>query len=812
MGTISQGHRTHSAKAITMGANMKTLFFAAILLSLSCGSKSKNSGGPDGGLGGACTISDDCSSAFNCAGGTCQVSGSVGLGGACYATRDCDNETFCSPQGICAPTGSGPEGTECATAAECERGLVCEVFGFGGQCAVAGSSDLGGACAGNGDCIAGLACGPDDTCGHPTVVYPPFTGVECAEDEASFRTYFEVPRAGAAIPDFYRLPFPNDARVSAAGELNMSDFPRPGQSALGVDIVDLYVEALVEDFNGFSGVASVLMRFSKELEFDSVDTDSLHYIDVTPGEPEFGSDRARSWGYSTGRRIYNCQHLLTVASQPHEPLLPGHTYAVYLTTAIRAKDGGSTVRDPDLIAVLGATRPGDADLGHAWDAYTPFRDYLADGSVNIDPATIASAAVFTVQDTTGRMERLAQAVEASAAPVLKDLTLCDGTNTSPCEDSTGRGACSSPNNDFHEIHGRYSVPVYQAGTPPYETPADGGGIVEVGGVPQQVSSVDVCFALTIPKTTMPGGGWPLSVYAHGTGGSFTGAVQSGVATTLATASTPIAMFSFDGVVHGERRGASTRESDSLMFNVINPRAARDNNLQGAVDVVQALRIPGIGAQTLPGAGSTSFDATSVFYMGHSQGSNVGVPAIATTDLASAAVFSGAGAFLTQGILTKTSPVNAKASLEFLIGEDLGTSHPVMVIWQTFFDSSDTLHYGPLLIKRPPGALASKNIYMSWSDSDTFSPEATLNSMARSIGLPVADPLIKDISSGLTTRPVSANLAGGDGVNRTAALYQYAPDGFDGHFVALRNAQAVSDWINFLTSAVGGAAPTVPVVP
>lgn len=795
-----------------MGANMKTIFFAAILLSISCGSKSKKSGGPDGGLGGTCTTSTECSAAFICAGGSCQLAGSVGLGGSCYATRDCDDETFCSPQGICAPTGSGPEGTECATAAECERGLVCEVYGFGGQCSVAGSADIGESCAVNGDCIAGLACGPDSTCGHASVVYPPFTGVECAEDEASFRAFFEVPRAGAAIPDFYRLPFPNDVRVSAAGELNMSDFPRPGQSALGVDIVDLYVDALVEDFTGFSGVAAVSIRFSKELEFDSVNTDSLHYIDITPGAPEFGQDRGRSWGYSTGRRLYNCQHLLTIASPSHQPLLPGHTYAVYLTTAIRAKDGGSTVQDADLVAALGASRPADADLGHAWDAYTPFRDYLADGTVNIAPNTIAAAAVFTVQDTTGRMERLAAAAQASAAPVLKDLTLCDGATTSPCEDSTGRGACSAVSNDFHEIHGRYSVPVYQAGTPPYETPAEGGGIEEVGGVPQQVSSVDVCFAMTIPKTTMPVAGWPLSVYAHGTGGSFTGAVQSGVATTLATASTPIAMFSFDGVVHGERRGASMRESDSLMFNVINPRAARDNNLQGAVDVVQALRIPGIGAQTLPGAGSTSFDTSSVFYMGHSQGSNVGVPAIATTELANAAVFSGAGAYLTQGILTKTSPVNAKASLEFLIGEELGNSHPVMVVWQTFFDSSDTLHYGPLLVRRPPGALASKNIYMSWSDSDTFSPEETLTVMARSIGLPVADPVIKDINAGLTTRPISANVAGGDAVNRTAALYQYAPNGFDGHFVALRNTQAVSDWINFLTSAVGGATPTVPAVP
>ncbi|MCP4449479.1 MAG: hypothetical protein GY811_29715 [Myxococcales bacterium] len=766
----------------------------------------------DGGIGGECIQADDCGAAFVCAGGFCQLAGSVGLGGSCWSTVDCGEEFFCSPIGICAPTGSGEEGDVCATAAECERGLSCEVFGFGGQCASSGEADIGDACVGNGDCAAGLACGPEDTCGHPSVVYPPFTGVECAEDEAGFKAYFEVPGGAEPLSDFYRLPFPNDVRVSETGALDMSDFPRPGQNILGVDLVDLYVDALVEDFEGFSGVAAVSMRFSKELDFSSVSGDSLHYIDITPGSAEYGNERQRSWGYSTSARLYHCQHFFNITTAAHEPLLPGHTYAVYLTTDVSAADGTAIVQDADFAEMLASARPTDAALGVAWDAYAPFREYLADASEGVDSATVAVAAVFTVQETTARGEALAQATEASAAPVLSDLTLCDGTNVSPCEDATGRGACSAPNDDFFEIHGRYSVPIYQEGTAPYETPEDGGGINFVGGVPQQEGSESVCFALTIPKTAMPAGGWPFNVFGHGTGGAFTGAVQSGVAAALATSAQPMAMFSFDGVVHGERRKDSTRDSDSLMFNVINPRAARDNNLQGAVDVVQALRIPGIGEVTLPGSGVTRFDATRTFFTGHSQGSNVGIPAIAGSDLASAALLSGAGAHLTRGILTKTSPVNAKASLEFTLGEDLGTSHPVMVVWQTFFDSVDTLHYAPLLVKRPPTGLASKHIYMSWGEDDTFSPQPTLKVMARAIGLPVADPVIEDLGSGLTSRPVSLNVTGGDGAERTAACFQYPAEGSDGHFAALRNAQAVSDWLAFYASAIATGTPTVGTIP
>ena len=49
--------------------------------------------------------------------------------------------------------------------------------------------------------------------------------------------------------------------------------------------------------------------------------------------------------------------------------------------------------------------------------------------------------------------------------------------------------------DFYEIHGRYRVPNYQQGTPPYEFPPAGGNIDYDGtGVPQQNGTVDVCFA------------------------------------------------------------------------------------------------------------------------------------------------------------------------------------------------------------------------------------------------------------------------------------------------------------------------------
>ena len=54
--------------------------------------------------------------------------------------------------------------------------------------------------------------------------------------------------------EFFRAPFPTDMRVDGSGNLDMSDFPRPGPGSLGIDLVSLYVDALVADFSGFSNV------------------------------------------------------------------------------------------------------------------------------------------------------------------------------------------------------------------------------------------------------------------------------------------------------------------------------------------------------------------------------------------------------------------------------------------------------------------------------------------------------------------------------------------------------------------------------
>lgn len=768
--------------------------------------------GPDGGIGAACEAATDCTGGLVCAASVCIRPGTVGIGGSCSANRDCATGLQCALSGVCAPAGGGDVGTACASGADCMADLRCELDGLGGTCQTAGTGDVGATCTAAGDCLAGLACSAGGECVRGNSAYPPFTGVTCEPDSSPYRVFFEIPRPGQRLKDFYRLPFPNDIRVKADGTLDLSDFPRPGLSPLGVDLVDLYADAAEADFAGFASIDVVSFRFSAPLDFSTVqDGAALFFVDITdPALPGYGANRGREFGFDPGRGKFACQNRLTLGNRTADALEPGHTYAAWITTAAKSTSGATPQQEPDLAAVLGATEPTDATLARAWAQYAKFRDYLTRTSHT--PDTVAAAAVFTVADASALTRKLAAQVAAAPAPTITDLTLCDGTTPSPCApvgDATR--ACGDSSGSFYELHGRLTIPNYQAGTLPYERPADGGAImVDGSGEPVKQGDLPVCFAMTIPKGTMPAGGWPVVVHAHGTGGNFRAAITDDIAGTLATASTPMATFTFDGVGHGERRGASTRTPDSLVFNIVNPRAARDNHEQGAVDVLTALRLGDIAGLTAPTVGAFRFDAARTYYFGHSQGSNVGIPAIAVTNRAPAAIFSGAGSVLVEGILGKKQPVDARAGLEFLIGEPLGGGHPVMTLWQLFFDRIDPVNYAPLLIRRPPPGVPSKHVWMSWGKGDTYSPEATLTATAHAAGLLHAAPQVVTIGLAPDARPIDPNRIAGDGQNRFAALFQYDPAGaFDGHFVALQSPAAVADWKAFLTSIAATGTPHVP---
>jgi hypothetical protein len=811
---------------------------------------------PMRGVGEPCNGPNECRVGLRCSSvGRCESPGSATAGQPCAVTIDCAQGLYCAEDNKCAAAGAATPGELCSSTGDCVRGAVCirDAGAVIGSCRVprgagpisgadggviaddggassgmdggasAGPRDVGGACADTLDCLAGLVCDPsNNTCARASTVNASrlFRGVTCGADVAgSNKAYFEVPAEDGTPPsDFFRLPFPNDVRRDGAtGRLNLRGFPTPGTALLGFDLVDRYARAAESSLQGFGSNQWVYFRFSTQPDFATLQLGTtIRLIDLTTSQP-LGFQTYRFDG-NQGR--YICANWLGVTTSTGVPFAPGHTIAVLLTTGIRTAAGAPFARDADFDAVINSATPAAPRLARAHSAYQPLRQYLT--AQSIDPSTILNATVFTVQDPRAQFDGIARAMRAAPVPVARDFVRCAEGVRSPCDDGlTGaahvRGCVGASNPAFDEYQGTIDVPVLQRGTRPYRTPGEGAIAYDAMGTATVQSTERVCVSVSIPRNaTMPATGWPTVLYGHGTGGNFRSGIAEGLAETLSAipreggASAHFALVTYEGVMHGARRGAGVTDSpDVLFFNFANPEAARDNVLQGGADVLaiaRALR----GAAIMPMGGSElRFDGSKLVFLGHSQGSTVGAAAAAYDGEFAARVLSGAGGDLRLSLTTKTRPVNIAGLVPLLLGEPGSADHPALQLFQAFIERSDAVNFGArLLVDRPMG-VAARPLVMTYGLGDTFSTPATMQALATSIGLPAAAP----IPGGMNQWPAGAgvmlpatnNFDTGSGTT-TALLLESDPMGaYDGHFVLFRDPALRARVVNFIDSATSGAA-------
>jgi hypothetical protein len=627
-----------------------------------------------------------------------------------------------------------------------------------------------------------------------------------------------------ANADFFSLPFPNDARI-VSGELDLSGFPLPGSDAVGFDPVARILDALTNNEHAWGAYPTVIFRFSGDVDFVSLAPSAgsarVHWVDVTPGAAELGADAGWRALYDPRRTKFICPYWLALKRPVGAPLLSGHTYAVWISTLARTRDGRDVERPAELGALLAATPPTDPALSAAYQQYQPLRDYLTQAV--IDPLTILNATLFTVGDVLGPMRELAAAVESSAVPTSKSWVRCGTGVVSPCPQSSGNRACGEPSPDYDEYHALVTLPVFQAGTPPYLV---SGGSVEKS----MVRSEDVCLALSVPRATMPPRGWPLVIYAHGTGGSFRSHLRPEVAGALAHVTTPagqvqMAVLGIDQVQHGPRRGDSDQTPDLLFFNFSNLDAARGNPLQGAADQLSLARF----AATLavdPGASggdAIRIDPEAIVFFGHSQGGTEGSLALPFANQISAAVLSGNGASLGDALVAKSRPVNIAAALPFLLGGDAELDSPMMLRGESFhpaltlvthwLDPADPLHFARLAGRSPLATGRPRHLLETYGLGDSYAPPITLRQYALAAELDQAPPdrsaaRPDDLGMEPEALAVQGNLTVGL-LRYTLAVRQYGPPvGKDGHFVVLDVPNANQDVARFLAQAAAGQLPRV----
>ena len=606
--------------------------------------------------------------------------------------------------------------------------------------------------------------------------------------------HFTLPRE----PDdaFWELPWPNDIRRRDS-RINVMDFP----NGAGTPVLESYKQVISERVDGFSLSAPIYFTFSEAVdEAFAVDggaslepTAVAYLLDVDDDSPTRGQRHPAELHYWDARTRYWPGHTLAIRPVHGIPLRSRTTYAAIVTRSVRTATGDTFLRSEDFSAVVSTDATTDPTVRQARETFAEALAAVDDASIDRD--SILSMAVFTTQDAVGELLAMRDWTAQQPAP--------------PAVDGAWRLLSSNSRRDL--VEGAFVSPQFQAGAVPFLE--EGGDIVfNEMGEPIQQGTFDARFAIAVPTTTMPANGFPLVLYAHGTGGdymSFTGAI-----TDLLT-DAGYAVMGIDAIHHGTRNPTTTGP-EILTFNFLNPDAFRDNARQSAIDVVAQARFAAatqIPQTVLDRPTAVTFDASQMLFFGHSQGGINGALFMAIDDSVIGGILSGAGGHLPIAMVEKTEPlsipdlVGLYLRVPSLQSEHLVYEHPVLALLQTWTEVADPINYAHMIFDAPRESFAAKSLLQTEGTMDAFTPPRSIESLALAARAPLVGQELERIEAyALLELPFSAgervqgNVAGGEA---TAGLMQFT----GGHFVAF-DAGNRATMVEFLTGFTSGP-PAIP---
>jgi hypothetical protein len=299
------------------------------------------------------------------------------------------------------------------------------------------SLNLGGGCS-DGGCSgsASGSAGEDTSADTDTDSggLPDFwPGVACAEDpDESPRFYFDLRAGKDQDRDYFRLPFPADARRRGGG-LDLEGFPRPPARLAAAPelatVIDRWMDHLEQDTPGFAVDGAVIFRSSTGV---GTMKGGIRYINITPGHPRYGEGLSgltyTAENGSVSGNNYICRNWVAVEPTDGVVLDADTTYAVVLTDTCEPADGGRFTPDADFELMLQTSRPGDAAKAAAWDSFAPLRAYLASpantGEQRIAIDELVGGTVFTTAPHRDLMAS-ARAAVYDGPLAVRDLQVCD---------------------------------------------------------------------------------------------------------------------------------------------------------------------------------------------------------------------------------------------------------------------------------------------------------------------------------------------------------------------------------------------------
>jgi len=515
----------------------------------------------------------------------------------------------------------------------------------------------------------------------------------------------------------------------------------------------------------------------------------------------------------TGRKSgqYICNNWVGVTPADGTLLKPGTSYAAIVTNGIKNWKGTRAVADTHFTEVLKGSLP----------KYEKLRTYLDDPNAVVSKGAVVGATVFTTSSPTSVAWKFKNAVKGATGPGIvhsfdgvgncnkgetsSKIAQCsdlakinipglDGDITAVLAKELGldtRGCNTSGSASYERWQGAYSAPRWQVGTRPYL--AEGGDIDF-----ETTEREEICFSAAVP--TARDQALPVIIYAHGTGGSF---VSMFADQTAALAEAGFVVIGYDNVMHGTRAseqgdGAADMTALSLVadqlggqlfFNIFNPAASRGNVFQGGADLMYLLKlIKTVKKITTANGEVVNLDTERIFFFGHSQGAVVSPTFLATLDQGdlSGVVLSGIGGDLALSVLNKKQPLDVRASIGPLLGDQsLGRVHPILGLFGAMFSSADMISYASEVFKVPTLILSGIG--------DGYTPDATQSAFFTAAEVPIINKADTDSAmAGVSTTTKASNNLNGVTAAVKRVVYHNAsgsPSG-DPHFVTFEESDAI----------------------
>jgi hypothetical protein len=613
---------------------------------------------------------------------------------------------------------------------------------------------------------------------------------ERAEPATDWEAFEQLaPKFEPAGDGFYATPWPSDARTFAEdGTVDLRNFPQSNNA-----LVQDYRAVMEHRIVGFSTMPVVYVAYDGSLEGVSIpepaETLALDSpIQLIAVDPEHCGERVplETSPALVGDR-YTDPNTLRIAPVAGFALRPASTYALVVTRALGNDEGRSSSQPAEIAALLAGT----STNSRYNSSFAPLRDCMA--AARVWPSEVSVATVFTTQD-----------------PVAETRLLIDAVND-PAQTDTPEVVAWGANESrttatYTTWSGTLKVPIFQAGTTPYTSPSDGGGLqFGANGLPEVVRYEDAPFSIAWPRDAeLP---MPIMVWIDGTGANAESHI--GDPPFLEALARGFAVANIQPQFHAGRGGPTANEELST-FNYLNPAAGRTNFRQQAAEVSYFARFLREVANTLDGVPDLDFDR--MVYGGHSQGALVGAMLAGVDGNFRSYFLNGVGAYLAITIVERKDPFDIQQLVgsALNVGGPIDRHHLVASLAQLGGDAVDPGNYARYWrgwTERPMG----NNVLMSNGNEDDTTHYTSINTITIAGDAAPMAPAGWDVDPfGVWQRseedaPIEANRESIDGSPLTIA--SYLRDG-SGHFTIYDHRPVMRMGADFWLTSIDGAPPFV----